>query len=189
MLPPFVFSPLAGLVADRFSRKQIMIVSDILRVLIVLGFLLVDSAAEAWLIYVLTAAQFIVSTFYYPASAAVLPSLLKGKDDLLLANTLGSITWSAMLAVGAALGGATAAIFGVQIALLIDAATFAVSALLIARIHMPYIANAANAKSNRWAGIDGWRAVCDCAAQDWHRHAGQRYGATRLYQYGDDGFC
>lgn len=62
MLPPFLLIPIAGLVADRFSRKTIMIVSDLLRVLIVLGFLMVDSAAEAWLVYLLTALQFSIST-------------------------------------------------------------------------------------------------------------------------------
>lgn len=137
MLPPFLFAPVAGLVADRLNRKLIMIVSDLLRVGIVLGFLLVDSPSEAWLVYGLTALQFVVATFYHPAHAAILPAIVDSKEDLLVANTLGSVTWSAMLALGAALGGATTAAFGVQTALIIDAATFALSAGLLAFVVMP----------------------------------------------------
>lgn len=143
MVPPFLFGPVAGLVADRVNRKAIMIISDLLRVAIVLGFLLVDSAGEAWLVYLLTAAQFTISTFFQPASSALLPRLINNKQDLLLANTLGSVTWSAMLALGAALGGATTALFGVQIALIVDSITFAISALLIAFIRVPGIGVAA----------------------------------------------
>ncbi|MEM7128848.1 MAG: MFS transporter [Chloroflexota bacterium] len=137
MVPPFLFSPVAGLVADRFNRKAVMLLSDLLRIGIVLGFLLVDSPSEAWLVYGLTALQFIVATFYHPAHAAILPSVVDNKEDLLVANTLGSITWSAMLALGAALGGVTTALFGVQTALLIDAVTFAISAALVAQVITP----------------------------------------------------
>ncbi|MBV7338622.1 MFS transporter [Chloroflexi bacterium TSY] len=158
MLPPFLLSPIAGLVADRFSRKTIMIISDLLRVLIVLGFLLVDSAAEAWLVYLLTALQFSISTFFYPASSAILPNLLDRKEDLLLANTLGSITWSAMLALGAALGGITAAVFGVYTALVLDAMTFALSAALIGRIRLRTSVVTSNAHQNdRTALLGGLR--------------------------------
>ena len=156
MLPPFLFSPLAGLVADRLNRKMVMIVSDLLRVGIVLGFLLVDSPSEAWLVYGLTALQFVIATFYHPAHAAVLPSVVDNKEDLLVANTLGSVTWSAMLALGAALGGVTTALFGVQIALFIDAATFALSAGLLALVAIPNRAhNTVSQKGVEEVGIWG----------------------------------
>ncbi len=158
MLPPFIFAPVAGLVADRLNRKTVMLVSDLLRVGIVLGFLLVDSASDAWLVYALSALQFVVATFYYPAHAAVLPSIVKNKEDLLVANTLGSVTWSAMLALGAALGGITTAIFGVQTALIIDAATFALSAGLITLVVVPQRRESAMSTSDAenagiWGGI------------------------------------
>ena len=104
-IPPFLLSPVAGVVADRFNRKTILIVTDLLRFFIVLGFLFIQSAEQAWLIYVLTIAQFSVSAFFEPARAAILPSLIEGNDELLTANTLSSVTWSAMLTLGAALGG------------------------------------------------------------------------------------
>src|SRR5574339_1185267 len=41
-LPPFLLGPVAGVVADRFDRRKVLILSDLLRAGIVLGFLLVD---------------------------------------------------------------------------------------------------------------------------------------------------
>lgn len=129
-LPPFIFGPLAGMVADRFNRRHILLLSDILRMVIVLGFLLVTQLEAAWLIYVLTASQFIVSAFFEPARAAILPSLV-AENELLAANTLSNITWSTVLALGAALGGLVASQFGVETALIIDALTFCLSAFFI----------------------------------------------------------
>ena len=53
-VPSFFFGPIAGVIADRFSRQRIMIWSDLLRALVVLGFLFVRRAEHLWIIYVLT---------------------------------------------------------------------------------------------------------------------------------------
>ncbi|HSO27039.1 MAG TPA: MFS transporter, partial [Anaerolineales bacterium] len=133
-LPPFLLGPVAGVIADRFDRKTVLIVTDLSRALIVLGFLFVNSAERAWLIYALTITQFVISAFFEPARAAILPSLVKGSDELLLANTLSGITWSAMLALGAALGGIVTGLFGVPTAIIIDAISFVLSAAFVWRI-------------------------------------------------------
>jgi MFS family permease len=125
-LPVFVTSPFAGVIADRFDRRMVMVVSNWARVLVVLGFLLVDRSERVWLIYVLTVSQFTISAFFEPAYAAITPSLVQ-PEELLTANSLNSITWSAMLTLGAAIGGLVAGIAGIQAALLIDAASFAVA--------------------------------------------------------------
>ena len=129
-LPPFVLGPAAGVVADRFNRKWVLIASDLLRAVIVLGYLFVDRPERAWLLFVLSVAQFSVSSFFEPARAAILPNLVEG-DELIPANTLSSITWSAMLAFGAAIGGLTAAVFGARTALVVDSLSFVLSAALV----------------------------------------------------------
>lgn len=161
-LPPFLIGPLAGVVADRFDRKTILIISDMSRVFIVLGLLFVTSADRVWLVYVLTALQFAVSTFFEPARAAILPSLIEG-DELLTANTLSSATWSAVLAFGAAIGAVTADVFGVQIALIIDAATFMVSAMFILQISfVDRPEEDALTKDSGWTDLlDGFKYVKD----------------------------
>ncbi|MBE7551844.1 MAG: MFS transporter [Anaerolineales bacterium] len=133
LLPPFLLSPLVGVVADRFDRRKILIASDLLRAIVVLAFLFVRSAQDVWLLYVLTVLQLSISAFFEPTRAALMPSLVARKD-LVTANALDGTTWSTMLAVGAALGGLATAVFGITTAFLIDAATFVLSAWFIGQV-------------------------------------------------------
>lgn len=135
-LPPLIVGPFAGVLVDRFDRKQILIYSNILRTGIVLLLLLATSPDRLWLIYVLTILQFMLSALFEPGQSALIPSLIK-RRDLVVANTLTSITWSVMLALGAIIGGIVGALFGTAVALVIDAMTFAVAAALIASIQVP----------------------------------------------------
>jgi len=133
-LPLFLFSPLAGLLADRYNRRVILIVSDVLRTLTVLGFLLVREPEQVWLLYGLTVVQFALSALFTPARTAVLANVV-APEQLVTANALDSLTWSTMLALGALLGGVVTALFGVEVSFVLDAGTFLVSALFIAKIH------------------------------------------------------
>ena len=129
-LPPLLVTPVAGALADRYDRKKLLIYSDVLRVFVVLAFLLVKTPDQLWLLYALTIIQFSVGAVFEPARSALFPSMVR-RDDLVTANVLGSITWSAALALGGALGGFVAGAFGAEIALSIDAVSFLISAILI----------------------------------------------------------
>lgn len=158
-LPPFLLGPVAGVVADRFDRRKVLIVSDVLRAGIVLCFLLVDRPERLWLLYILTVLQFSVSAFFEPARAALVPALVE-TDELLAANTLSSITWSAMLALGGAIGGLTASLFGVRVSLVVDAASFLVSAALVLSIPGRFHAEAVHALESSWQNfVDGMSYV------------------------------
>ncbi|HZN06518.1 MAG TPA: MFS transporter [Pyrinomonadaceae bacterium] len=135
-VPSFLFGPLSGVIADRFSRQKIMIVSDLLRAVVVLGFLFVRSANQLWLIYVLTVFQLALSTFFEPAKTAAIPSLVSDRE-LVPANAISSVTWSVMLTLGAAIGGLITGWFGTDVAFILDAATYLLSAALIASIRVP----------------------------------------------------
>src|SRR5215470_13245042 len=67
LLPSFFAGPPAGVVADRFNRKTIMIVADIIRAFLVLGFLFVQRQEQVWIVYVLAGVEVIVSSFFDPA--------------------------------------------------------------------------------------------------------------------------
>lgn len=134
-LPPLLVAPFAGVLLDRFDRRHLLIASDIARIVIVLGYLLATTADHIWLIYVLSSLQFICSAVFEPGRSSLLPAVVE-PGDLVRANVLGSVTWSAMLAVGGALGGFMSALLGPQIGLLLDSASFLVSALLIASIRL-----------------------------------------------------
>ena len=135
-VPSFLFGPISGVVADRFSRRTIMIVSDLLRAVVVLGFLFVRRADQLWIIYVLTVLQLGLSTFFEPAKTAAIPSIVEDRE-LVAANAISSVTWSAMLTIGAAIGGIITDAFGTDVAFVLDAATYLLSAALIASIRVP----------------------------------------------------
>lgn len=138
LLPIVLVSPIAGVVVDRVSRKTVMIISDLLRCWVVLGFLLVEDQNALWLVYALVIIEISLSGFFEPARSAIIPSLVP-KKDLVTANALSGSTWSVMLAFGAALGGVVVHLFGIRTAFMLDASTFLLSAWFISRIPHPKI--------------------------------------------------
>lgn len=133
MLAQLVVSPFAGVAADRYNRKHLLILTDVGRAITVLGFLLVRETHQVWLLYTLTAIQLGMSGFFFPTRNAILPDVVS-RRELGAANALSSATWSVMLAFGAALGGIVAGEWGIYPAFVIDALTFVASATLIAQI-------------------------------------------------------
>src|SRR5205085_2072146 len=114
-LPSVVFGPLSGVFADRFNRRTLMIASDAARALVVLGFLFVRRPEQVWLVYVLTVLQLGLSSFFEPARSAAVPSVVSERE-LVAANSISSVTWSAMLTLGAAVGGPVTGWFGTDAA-------------------------------------------------------------------------
>jgi len=135
-LPFALASPLAGLIADRANRRQLMIVSDLLRALIVLGLVFVRGPEHVIWIYILGASQMIVGAVFIPARSASIPNITSPRE-LLTANALSAATWSALLALGAAAGGFVTAWLGEHAVFILDSATYLVSAWLIWRTVIP----------------------------------------------------
>jgi len=135
-VPVTFFGPAAGVVADRYQRRRIMLVADLLSAALVLGFLVAEPGGSHVYIYVLTLLQIGVVTFFDPAYRASVPDLVR-PDDLISANALSAVTWSITFAVGTALGGVVLYLFGWRVAFALDAATYVVSALLIRGLHAP----------------------------------------------------
>ena len=135
-VPSFLVGSLSGVVADRFNRRSIMIISDLLRAVVVLGFLIVRRADQLWIIYFLTVLQLALSTFFEPAKTAIIPSIVSDRE-LVAANAISSVTWSAMLTIGAAIGGVVTGWFGTDVAFILDAMTYLLSAALIASVRIP----------------------------------------------------
>jgi MFS family permease len=135
-LPTVFLGPFAGVVADRFNRRTVMIISDVLRAVVVLGFLFIRRPEHLWMVYALSVLQLALSTFFEPARSAALPSVVADRD-LITANTISSITWSAMLTLGAAIGGLIAGWLGTRAAFVLDSVSYLASALLIASLRLP----------------------------------------------------
>ena len=130
VLPQTFVGPLAGVVNDRVSRKKVMIAADLARMVIVLAMLLVRSRSTVWLVYPLLLCETVMAAFFEPARSSVIPNITR-REDVILANTLSSTTWSMNLVLGATLGGVVAALLGRNAVFVLNALSFLVSALLI----------------------------------------------------------
>jgi MFS family permease len=130
-------SPIAGMFADRFDRRRLLVVADLARVPIALAFLLARGPDTLWIALLAVLLLAIGAAFFEPTSSAALPNLVE-EDELREANVLLGSAWGVMLAVGAALGGVVAATLGRDAAFVVNALTFLVSALFILGIHRPF---------------------------------------------------
>ncbi len=132
-LLPTLASPLVGVLADRLDRRAILVASDLARAVLVLGIVFTRDLAT---IYVLVFLMGLARTFFNPTIRAAFPSVV-GEGDLTRANSLISGTFSFSVMVGPALGGLLVASVGVDVAFLLDVATYLVSAAFLSRIPLP----------------------------------------------------
>jgi MFS family permease len=135
MLAPFLVSPIAGVAADRYDKRKLLIATDLVRFVVVLGFLLVRKPAHIPLLYALTFVQLAMHGIFFPTRNAMLPEVVS-PSELGAANAVTAATWSVMLAAGAATGGLVSGSFGVYPAFLVDSLTFLASAFFIARVRV-----------------------------------------------------
>ena len=131
LLPQVFMAPMAGVINDRLRRRSVMIFADIARIFIVLAMLLVSSPSMVWLIWILLFVETTMWALFEPGRTALIPSVAKGKDEIMLANALSSMTWSINLAIGSGIGGLIAWKFGRETVFVLNAVSFVVSALLL----------------------------------------------------------
>ena len=139
-LPTAVVGPIAGILVDRLDRKRLMIITDLIRAALLLAYLFIRRADQIWIVYLIAALEVSMMTLFEPARTASIPNICQ-KRELVAANALGSVTWSAMLMIGAALGGFVAAAFGREFCFVIDSLSFVFSAFLIGKVNIPHRIN------------------------------------------------
>ena len=83
-----------------------------------------------WLVYPLLLLETVMWSFFEPARSSVLPNIVHD-DDIVVANTLASTTWSFNLAIGSTVGGLVAALLGRNAVFALNALSFLLSAALI----------------------------------------------------------
>jgi len=117
IVPTLLLGPLAGVVIDRLDRKRVLIVVDSARAVLVLALAFTHAL---WAVYALAALLAVGSTLFNPALQAVIPALLDEEERLAANAVAGLIAWA-----------------GTTPAFLANAASFAVSAALLARLSIP----------------------------------------------------
>lgn len=147
-----------GVVADRASRRAVMVVADLVRVISqgAMAALLIAGAADVWMLALLAGVTGAATGFFSPASTGLLPEVVLA-EQLQPANALRGSAVSTGEILGPVLGGVLVAAAGAGWAIGIDAATFAVSAACLAMLRVP--ARAATAPSSFLADLrEGWVA-------------------------------
>lgn len=139
-LPQVLFGLLGGVAADRWNRKWVMIVADVLRGVLVLSILLVRGPEQLWILYLGAAGLAMVGTFFYPARNATIPNIVP-KGLLLAANGLIQGSYIIALIVGPTVAGIVVDLWGMESAILFDSTTFFLSAFAILLIRIPPLNN------------------------------------------------
>jgi len=134
-IPAITVGPLAGVVLDRFNRKQIMIASDLARAVVALGFIFALTHHASWLLYLFSALLMAASPFFTAGRTSILPTIAT-PEELHTANSLTQTTQWATLTVGTFLG-ATVIAIGYKWAFVLNALSFVFSAWAIWHLRAP----------------------------------------------------
>ncbi len=127
-----LLSPFTSLLADRFDRRRVMVIADLLRVFLVgLAAFVVAVDGPPLVVYVLGLLTSVVGTAFRPAQGALLPSLANHPGELSAANVAASTIESVGFFAGPAIGGLLLAVSGNGAVFAFDAITFAWSAVLV----------------------------------------------------------
>lgn len=136
-LPAFLMTPIAGPTADRFDRRLIIATVSVVQAVAAAGLLLVGSIGTLWVGYACLCVISALGSFVAPAAQAALPNLARSPAELAKASVLFGSLWGAMLAVGAAIGGVVAGLFGRDVSFAANAVSFVVAALVVSMVRRP----------------------------------------------------
>lgn len=148
VLPVVLFGPVAGLAADRFPRRRLMVAADAVRALVAL--VLVIGSGSVGVAFAVAFGLSAGAVVFNPAAASLLPEVV-GDDDVVTAN---SALWTAAVAAQVVLAptaGVLIGLFGVEVAFAVNAATFAASGLLLRGLRAGR--DPADGAVRGWAGV------------------------------------
>ncbi len=131
-LPWLVLGPVAGVFADRWDRRRLMIAADVCRAGAVALMLLGSSAADRWVLYAALAAESTGTAVFAPALRARTPEIVGTGELLSSANALNSVSDGVVRLIGGPLGGVLLAAFGFRVLICADALSYLVSAAALA---------------------------------------------------------
>jgi len=129
-LPQLLLGLFAGTLVDRWDRRRVMIISDLVRAILTPAFLVLRTADDLPWLYAVAFLHSAVSVFFYPARSALLPALV-ANDELMSANGWLQLGDTVARLSGPVLAGILVGRWGAAPALAVDSASFLASAALI----------------------------------------------------------
>jgi MFS family permease len=141
LAPEIVLGTVAGVFVDRWDRRRVLVVANVVQAAALLPLLLLDSAETVWIAYPVMAVSAVLFAFSEPAENAYLPRLVD-RSELPEANALNSLNNSLARLAGPAAGGLLFVVGGLGAVTVIDALTFLVGGALIAAVRTPGVPQA-----------------------------------------------
>lgn len=136
VLPHLLFGPIGGLLADRFSKKKILVICDFVQALAAFSLIFVSTAEDIWMIYVSTFILMSATAIQMPTRSSSIPILVK-KENILKANSLHSTAFGIMMVLGSMLGGFVTAILESNLAFGVNAITLVIAGLIMLTTRFP----------------------------------------------------
>jgi len=162
LVPGVVLGTVAGVFVDRWNRKRVLVLGNLLAAATVALLLLVPGGGWLGLVYVVAVAQASVAAFMIPAESALLPSLVDDRD-LVAANALNALNNRLGRLIGVPLGGALLGFIGLSAVVVVDCASFVLAALLI----VPIVAPARPAAQKDESAAEAARSALGLFVSDW----------------------
>jgi MFS family permease len=158
LVPQILFGSVAGVYVDRWDRRRLMIVVNLVQAVVLLPLLLVGQLG-LWVIYAVLVVESSASQLFGPARVALVPSLLSGgRQELLTANALTGVGHHLARLIGPAVGGVIVATGGLGAVAVIDSISFVASAgmlsLIRSRLGAPQ-----RTESLEHAALSAWRRL------------------------------
>jgi hypothetical protein len=147
-----------GVIADRVSRRRLMMAADGLRLGAqgVMAALLLTGHAQLWQLIVLEAVRGGASAFFMPASLGIIPQVVV-PESLQQANALRGMTGSVGGIAGPAIAGALVVVSSPGWAIAANAASFGISAFFLSRVHAPVLDRSGERTTFLTDLVHGWR--------------------------------
>ncbi|MEU4155492.1 MFS transporter [Actinoplanes sp. NPDC026670] len=133
LLPQILAGSIAGVYVDRWDRRRTVVATNLLLGIGLLPLTAVHGPGQAWIIYLVLAGQSCLALLFSTAEAALVPTLV-AEPDLITANSLNGQARDVARLTGAALGGVIVGLGGITLLTIVDIATFAAAAALLARM-------------------------------------------------------
>lgn len=135
-VPNLLLGSVAGVFVDRWDRRRVMLIANLLLAAGLLPMFLIQDKNTLWILYPVLFFEAMVDQFVQPAQNALLPQLVS-EEQLVMANSLNSVSSSVSRLAGAALGGILLATLGLHITVLLDLISFLLAAAMFWLIKLP----------------------------------------------------
>ncbi len=163
LIPSILLGSVAGVFVDRWDRRRLMVVVNLVQAASLLPLLLVDQLG-LWVIFAVLLVESSVSQLFQPAQVALVPTLLSGDEkQLITANALTGVGRHLSRLIGPAIGGVIVAAGGLSAVAVVDSASFVASAGMLALIHTrPFVRGVADSLEHE--ALSAWRRL----VHEWH---------------------